>query len=117
MNAMTARPKRAAQKQASTPQPATERRFGRKPPPENETAEERFRRLAQARVVATLQSIRLIGNLATGDYKWTQEQATHILTSLQMGLDELGQKFARNQRQRKLEDMFKIDDLVTHEQR
>ena len=55
--------------------------------PQKETREERFRRLAEARVNKLLQLFRLLGNLSwTGTYAYTREQVEQIFTTLQLEL-------------------------------
>ena len=58
-----------------------------------ETKEEKFKRLAEPRVNRALDKIRLIGNLATGDYAYSPEQVEKIITSLQRAVIELRDKF------------------------
>ena len=52
--------------------------------PSRETKEEKFRRLAEARVNKILHLLRLLGNLSwTGTYAYTREQVEQIFTALQ----------------------------------
>ena len=55
--------------------------------PLNESKEERFRRLAEARVNKILHLFHLLGNLSfAGHYGYTREQIEKIFTTLQMEL-------------------------------
>ena len=62
--------------------------------PQKETREERFRRLAEARVNKILQLFRLLGNLSwTGTYAYTREQVEQIFTTLQLELVQTKMRF------------------------
>lgn len=50
--------------------------------PENETKEDRSKRLANMRVNNALKKIGLVENLATGNYCFTEDQKTEIITAL-----------------------------------
>ena len=55
--------------------------------PARETKEERFRRLAEARVNKILDLFRLLGNLSgAGNYAYTREQVEQIFSTLQLQL-------------------------------
>ena len=55
--------------------------------PARETNEERFRRLAEARVNKILDLFRLLGNLSgAGNYAYTREQVEKIFSTLQLQL-------------------------------
>ena len=59
-----------------------------------ETKEEKFRRLAELRVNAALDRIRLIGQLSNrGNYGYTDEQVEMIFKALQKALVETKSKF------------------------
>lgn len=61
---------------------------------QKETKEERFRRLANARVNRALKSIRVIGNLANpGTYTYTDKQVGQIVRALRAEVKELQQRF------------------------
>jgi hypothetical protein len=62
-------------------------------PPSNETKEERFKRLAEQRVAATLDKIRLIGNLATSQYAYTADQVAKIFAALKGAITDVEEKF------------------------
>jgi len=67
----------------------------------NETKEERFKRLAEQRVAATLDKIRLIGNLATSQYAYNGDQVSKIFTALKDALAEVEEKFQRTLERKK----------------
>ena len=70
--------------------------------PQKETREERFRRLAEARVNKILQLFRLLGNLSwTGTYAYTREQVEQIFTTLQLELVQTKMRFLQVQKQGK----------------
>ena len=55
--------------------------------PPKETKDERFRRLAEARVNKILDLFRLLGNLSgTANYIYSKEQVERIFTTLQLAL-------------------------------
>lgn len=63
---------------------------------EEETKNERFVRLAEARVARALNDIRLIGNLANrGSYEYSPEQARLISAALNEGLRNMEARFDR----------------------
>ena len=63
-----------------------------------ETKEERFRRLAEARVNKILHLLRLLGNLSwTGTYAYTREQVEQIFTALQSELITVKMRFLQEQ--------------------
>lgn len=70
--------------------------------PQKETREERFRRLAEARVNKILQLFRLLGNLSwTGTYAYTRDQVEQIFTTLQLELVQVKMRFLQAQKQGK----------------
>ncbi|MDD5222590.1 MAG: hypothetical protein PHE84_01255 [bacterium] len=60
-----------------------------------ETAEEKFKRLAEPRVNAVLQKIRILSNLSRPPYKFGEEQVDKIFQSIRLELDEVENKFQR----------------------
>lgn len=61
---------------------------------QKETKEEKFRRLANARVNRALKSIRVIGNLAnSATYNYTDGQVNQIVKALRAEVKELQQRF------------------------
>lgn len=58
-----------------------------------ETKEDRFKRLAEQRVAATLDKIRLIGNLATSQYSYNGDQVAKIFAALKGALSDVEEKF------------------------
>ena len=66
--------------------------------PRRETKEEKFRRLAEARVNKILHLLRLLGNLSsTGTYAYTREQVEQIFTTLQSELIKAKLRFLTEQ--------------------
>ena len=66
--------------------------------PSRETKEEKFRRLAEARVNKILHLLRLLGNLSwTGTYAYTREQVEQIFTALQSELIKAKLRFLQEQ--------------------
>lgn len=66
--------------------------------PSRETKEEKFRRLAEARVNKILHLLRLLGNLSwTGNYAYTREQVEQIFTALQSELIKAKLRFLQEQ--------------------
>ena len=60
----------------------------------NETRNERFVRLAEGRVNATLDKLRLLGQLANGrNYAYTEEQVNAIFRTIQNELNRTKAKF------------------------
>ena len=58
-----------------------------KPKIENETKEERFKRIATLRTRRALDNLRLLGNCAnTGSYSYTQEEVNKIFSSIEKEL-------------------------------
>tara|TARA_B100001964_G_scaffold244030_1_gene323945 strand:+ start:1028 stop:1258 length:231 start_codon:yes stop_codon:yes gene_type:complete len=60
-----------------------------------ETKEQKFKRLAEARVNNALQKIRLIGNLASPVYSYTPEEIEKIIVALNAGIAEVEEKFQK----------------------
>jgi len=67
----------------------------------DETKEERFKRLAEQRVAATMDKIRLIGNLATSQYGYTADQVAKIFAALKGALEDVEDKFQRTLERKK----------------
>jgi hypothetical protein len=67
----------------------------------NETKEERFKRLAEQRVAATLDKIRLIGNLATSQYSYSADQVAKIFAALKGAIADVEDKFHRTLERKK----------------
>lgn len=66
--------------------------------PIRETKEEKFRRLAEARVNKILHLLRLLGNLSrTGTYAYTREQVEQIFSTLQAELIKAKLRFLQEQ--------------------
>ena len=58
-----------------------------------ETKEQKFERLATKRMQAALGKIKLIGNLASSSYRYTDEQSAKVVTTLRQAVDEVEGKF------------------------
>lgn len=71
-----------------------------------ETKSDKFHRLGRARVQRTLTSIRLIGNLASPNYEWTDKDVAAIRLSVTSALDQVLKKFEKGQ---KLRTEFQFD--------
>lgn len=59
-----------------------------------ESKQEKFVRLAEARVNRALKDIALIGNLSTKQYESTPEQVGRIMSALYEAVDTTGSKYA-----------------------
>lgn len=69
--------------------------------PVKETREERFRRVAEARVNKIIAEIRLLGNLSrTGTYEYTPEQVDKIFRCLELEISAAQARFADPQKKR-----------------
>lgn len=62
-----------------------------------ETKSARFLRVAEPRVNRACKAISLIGNLARGDYEYTDEQANAMIAAIQNELDGVKMAFKRKQ--------------------
>ena len=67
----------------------------------NESKEDRFKRLAEQRVAATLDKIRLIGNLATSQYSYNSDQVAKIFAALKEAVADVEDKFHRTLERKK----------------
>lgn len=61
----------------------------------NESKAERFVRLAEPRVSRACKAISLIGNFATGDYEYTEQQVDAMFAALQDELNTQKAKFTK----------------------
>lgn len=84
-------------------------RKGRKPPPEGENARGRFLRIGQPRVVNAVRALRLIGNLARGDYDWNAADIQRMRATLQTELDRLLNEFEQSNADSKKHVDFHFD--------
>ena len=66
-----------------------------------ESKEGRFKRLAEQRVAATLDKIRLIGNLATSQYSYSADQVAKIFSALKSAIADVEDKFHRTLERKK----------------
>ena len=61
----------------------------------NESKAERFIRVAEPRVGRACKAISLIGNFATGDYEYTEQQVESMFEALQDELNTQKAKFTK----------------------
>ncbi|HOG23451.1 MAG: hypothetical protein BWY44_00240 [Candidatus Omnitrophica bacterium ADurb.Bin292] len=66
-----------------------------------ETKEAKFKRLAEQRVAAALDKIRLIGNLASSQYAYNGEQVAKIFSALKGSIEDIEDKFHRTLERKK----------------
>ncbi len=77
--------------------------------PDHETKEERFVRVADARVNKILSMVRLLGNLAnTAVYSYTQEQSEKIFLTIQESLNAAKLRFSQQASEKK--KRFSLDN-------
>ncbi len=65
--------------------------------PENESKQDRSKRLANMRVNNAIKKISLVENLATGNYEYTAEEKTQIVTALSDAVVNLDNAFNTKQ--------------------
>ena len=63
-----------------------------------ETPEQKFKRLATARVNNALKKIKLIGNLAAPSYRYTEEEIAKIIQGLKFAVEEVEAKFGKGKK-------------------
>lgn len=64
----------------------------------SETKNERFRRLAVARMNAALKQLKLIENLANrNNYEWTDEEAKKMVSALTKAVETIDKKFKKTE--------------------
>jgi hypothetical protein len=68
---------------------------GRAAVPEDETKNEKFRRLAKARVNKVVKAITNIGKLAASAYEYSPEEAAKVVGALQRAVADVEAKFAK----------------------
>ena len=73
-----------------------------------ETKEEKFARLATKRTQAALTKIRLLGNLTGSSYRYTEDQASKIITTLRQAIDEVDGKFKKIRGQKVGDQSFSL---------
>ena len=88
--------------------------------PPKETKDEKFRRLAEARVNKILHLFRLLGNLSwTANYSYTRDQVKQIFTTLQLELVKTKVRFLQDQEKVKkvfsLGEPYEVDDPAVKE--
>jgi len=67
----------------------------------SESKEERFVRLGTKRAQAAIEKIRLLENLASSNYGYTDEQVQKILASLRQAVDDVERKFNKQPKSEK----------------
>lgn len=65
-----------------------------------ETKAERFIRVAEPRVGRACKAISLIGNFATGDYDYTEQQVDAMFGAMQEALNTAKAKFCKGKEQK-----------------
>ena len=83
--------------------------------PPKETKDERFRRLAEARVNKILDLFRVLGNLSgTANYIYSKEQVEQIFTTLQLALVKTKIRFLQSPGRKKkrfsLGEPYEVDE-------
>lgn len=63
-----------------------------------ETKAERFVRVAEPRVGRACKAISLIGNFATGDYEYTEQQVDRMFAAMQEALNTARAKYRKARR-------------------
>jgi hypothetical protein len=71
-----------------------------------ETPRDKFVRLGVSRMNRALNTIRLIGNLASPAYEWTEQDVEDIRTSINAVVEETMRKFDKHHRGEKVEFQF-----------
>lgn len=82
-----------ARKQRQTEVPVQPRKTAKVRVPDNESREDKFRRLALQRVPRALKAIRSVEKLSAKTYVYSPEQVDRITTALGEALTELMQAF------------------------
>ncbi len=88
--------------------------------PPKESKDEKFRRLAEARVNKILHLFRLLGNLSwTANYVYSTEQVEQIFTTLQLELVKTKLRFLQSQERIKkrfsLSEPYEVEDPIVKE--
>ena len=88
--------------------------------PPKESKDEKFRRLAEARVNTILHLFRLLGNLSwTANYAYSREQVEQIFTTLQLELVKTKLRFLQSQERIKkrfsLGEPYEVEDPIVKE--
>ena len=89
--------------------------------PPKETKEEKFIRLAEARVNKILSMMRLLGNLSsTGFYQYSRDQVDQIFTALQLELIKNKMRFLQPHREKRkrfsLSEPFEVKEPASKDQ-
>lgn len=89
----TTAPSGTAPQPSRAPRTAPPPRRARTAPPEGETARDRFERLGTARMQRAIYLIRLLGNLANGNYNYTNDDVAVMRDTLKGEVDNTLAKF------------------------
>lgn len=81
--------------------------MGRRRTPEDESRHDRFRRLGVSRTRYALQAIRLIEQLATPGYEYTEDEVETIFSAIETRTEQAKQKF-QSRSKIKAEDQFQL---------
>lgn len=85
---------------------------GRRAPPANETARARFLRIGQPRMVSAVRAIRLLGNLARGDYAWDDRDVSAMQATLLDEVSKVVTQFSLARSKAKQEVAFSFDQAA-----
>ena len=66
---------------------------------EGESKHDKFKRLANQRVVNALKKIELIGNLSSSGYEYSPEEVEKIFTALQQTLESTRNRFSKSKKE------------------
>ncbi len=67
---------------------------------DHESRRDRFERLGRSRMRRTLNTIRLLGNLATPNYQWTESDISKMEKALREQIDKTFSKFKKVPREK-----------------
>jgi hypothetical protein len=79
-----------------------------------ETRQQKFRRLGEARITRAINAVRLVGNLASPNYEYTEQDAMRILGVLEEALDNVRSKFLRKKGKHTLAFSWEDNMEVAH---
>lgn len=79
-----------------------------------ETNRQRFLRIGQYRIVNALKALRLVGNLAGQGYEYTPDDIALMRNTIGEAVEEAFARFEKSHAAKKLEQSFKLAELVSH---
>lgn len=82
------KPQEQKEKMTAVAEHKVQSKRGRKPVPENETKEQKFRRLAQRRVTIAVKAIKALGKLSTSQYERSESQCDKIELAIETELQK-----------------------------